>query len=95
MDNRKRAKAKGKKQGDQFRWKKHGTILCITAVIKWRGVSVHQSRKEPQRKKSEQEHIKPVTRKFLEVSRCSRAAKQRQRKVLKKCAARANLFFFC
>ena len=32
--------------------------------------------------KSEQEHIKHVTRKFLEVSRYSRA-KQRQRNVLK------------
>ena len=36
--------------------------------------------------------IKRVTRKFLEVSRCSRA-KQRQRNVPKKCAARAKLFF--
>ena len=34
--------------------------------------------------------IKRVTKKFLEVSRCSRA-KQRQRNVLKKCAARAKL----
>ena len=32
--------------------------------------------------------IKRVTKKFLEVSRCSRA-KQRQRNVQKKCAARA------
>ena len=37
--------------------------------------------------------IKRVTRKFLEVSRCSRAKKQ-QRNVQKKCAARAKLFFF-
>ena len=36
--------------------------------------------------------IKRVTRKFLEVSRCSRA-KQRQRNVQKKCAARAKLLF--
>ena len=36
--------------------------------------------------------IKRVTRKFLEVSRCRRA-KQRQRNVQKKCAARAKLFF--
>ena len=35
---------------------------------------------------------KRVTRKFLEVSRCGRA-KQRQRNVQKKCAARAKLFF--
>ena len=37
--------------------------------------------------------IKRVTRKFLEVSRCGRA-KQRQRNVHKKCAARAKLFFY-
>ena len=36
--------------------------------------------------------IKSVTRKFLEVSRCSRA-KQRQRNVQKKFAARAKLLF--
>ena len=35
---------------------------------------------------------KSVTKKFLEVSRCSRA-KQRQRNVQKKCAARAKLLF--
>ena len=34
--------------------------------------------------------IKRATRKFLEVSRCSRA-KQRQRNVEKKCAAREKL----
>ena len=34
-------------------------------------------------KKSQQEHIKRVTRKFLEVSHCSRA-KQRQRNVQKR-----------
>ena len=36
--------------------------------------------------------IKRVTKKFLEVSHCSRA-KQRQRNVQKKCAARAKLLF--
>ena len=36
--------------------------------------------------------IKRVTKKFLEVSRCSRA-KQRQRNVQEKCAARAKLLF--
>ena len=36
--------------------------------------------------------IKRVTRKFLEVSRCSRA-KQRQRNVEKEGAARAKLFW--
>ena len=37
--------------------------------------------------------IKRVTKKFLEVSPCSRA-KQRQRNVQNKCAARAKLLFF-
>ena len=37
--------------------------------------------------------LKRVTKKFLEVSHCSRA-KQRQRNVHKKFAARAKLFFF-
>ena len=36
--------------------------------------------------------IKRVTQKFLEVSHCG-SAKQRQRNVQKKCAARAKLFF--
>ena len=35
--------------------------------------------------------IKRITRKFLDVSRCSRA-KQRQRNVQKMCAARAKFF---
>ena len=43
-------------------------------------------------KKSEREHVR-VTKKFLEVSHGSRA-KQRQRNVQKKCAARTKLFFF-
>ena len=56
--------------------------------------SGHQGENEPQRKKSQQEHIKHETRTFLEVSGCSRA-KQRQRNVQKKkCAARAKLLFF-
>ena len=37
--------------------------------------------------------IKRVTKKFLEVSRCSHA-KQLQRNVQKKCAARAKLLFY-
>ena len=36
--------------------------------------------------------VKRVTKKFLEVSRCSHA-KQRQRNVQKKCAAHAKLLF--
>ena len=37
-------------------------------------------------------YIKRLARKVMEVSRCGRA-KQRQRDVQKKCAARAKLFF--
>ena len=36
--------------------------------------------------------ISSIKKRFLEVSRCSRA-KQRQRNVQKKCAARAKLLF--
>ena len=38
--------------------------------------------------------INCLSRKFLEVSRCHHA-KQQQRNVQKKCAARAKLFSFC
>ena len=56
-----------------------------------RNASGHPGKKRAAAKKSEQDR---VTGKFLEVSRC-RLAKQRQRNVQKKCAARAKLFFFC
>ena len=49
------------------------TILYIAAVRKRGNVSGHQSEKERQRKKSEQEHIKRVTRNFVGVTSCSRA----------------------
>ena len=52
---------------------------------------------DSEKEKSEKEHVrhfllklKRITRKFLEVSRWSRA-KQRQRNVQKKCVARAKL----
>ena len=49
-----------------------------------------------EKKVSEKTHdifsIKSATNKFVEVSRCSRA-RQRQRNVPKKCAARAKLLF--
>ena len=76
-----------KNKGDQFRWKKN-----IKNFKKGGNASGHQGENERQRKKSQQEHIKHATRKFLEVSGCSRA-KQRQRLYKKKCAARAKLFF--
>ena len=66
-----------------------------------RNASGHQGKKERRRKKVNRTtykifSMKRVTRKFLEVSRC-RLAKQWQRNVQKKCAARAKmllLFFF-
>ena len=73
----------------------------VAAVTKWEMLAATNAKwKWAAVKKSEQEHvceispIKLVTKKFLEVSRCSRA-KQRQRNVQKKCAAPAKLFFFC
>ena len=64
---------------------------------KMRNASGHLGENERQRKKVNKNtydisSIKRVTRKFLEVSRCSRA-KQRQRNVQRKCAARAKLLF--
>ena len=38
--------------------------------------------------------IKRVTKKFLEVSSCSRAKQGQSKKCTKKCAARAKLLFF-
>ena len=52
-------------------------------------VGGHQSENELQRKQSEQDHIKRLTRKFLEFYRCSRP-KQRQRNVLLLCCTIVN-----
>ena len=61
-----------------------------------RNASGHHGENERQRKKVQEQvrhfFIKRLTRKFMEVSRCSHA-KQRQRNVQKKCAARAKLLF--
>ena len=51
------------------------------------------SEKKVNKKTCDISSIKRVAKKFLEVSRCGRA-KQRQRNVQKKCAARAK-FLFC
>ena len=50
------------------------------------------SEKNVNKNKYDISSIKRVTKKFLEVSRCDRA-KQRQRNLQKKCAARAKLLF--
>ena len=55
-------------------------------------VKMSGSEKKANKKTYDIFFIKRVTKKFLEVSRCSRA-KQRQRNVQKKCAARAKLPF--
>ena len=55
-------------------------------------VKMSDSEKKVNKNTNDISSKKRVTRKFLEVSRCSRA-KQRQRNVQKKCAARAKLLF--
>ena len=55
-------------------------------------VKVSGSEKKGNKNTYDISSIKRVTRKFLGVLRCSRA-KQQQRNVQKKCAARAKLLF--
>ena len=55
-------------------------------------MKMRDSKKKVNEKANNISSIKRVTKKFLEVSRCSRA-KQRQRNVQKKCAIRAKLLF--
>ena len=57
-----------------------------------RNASGHQCKVKMSGSEKKSERKKRVTKKFLEVSRCSRA-KQQQRNVQKKCAARAKLLF--
>ena len=55
-------------------------------------VKMSGSEKKVNKKTCEISSIKRVAKKILQVSRCGRA-KQRQRNVQKKCAARAKLLF--
>ena len=71
----------------------------VAAVTKWEMLAATKGRwKWATVKKKVNENTynisskKRVTKKFLELSHCSRA-KQRQRNVQKKCAARAKLIF--
>ena len=57
-------------------------------------VKMSGSEKKVNEKTYDISFIKRVTKKFLEISRCSRA-KQRERNVQKKSAARAKLLSFC
>ena len=63
-----------------------GEMLAVTRV------KMSDSEKRVNKNTSDIPSIKRVTRKFLDVLRNSRA-KQRQRNVQKKCAARAKLLF--
>ena len=86
IKGRQRSRARYKKQRRHFLLEEQHENF-VAAVIKWEMLAATNARwKWAAVKKSEQEHvyeispIKLVTKKFLEVSRCSRA-KQRQRNV--------------
>ena len=66
--------------------------FCSGGMLAATRVKMSDSEKRVNKNTSEILSIKRVTRKFLEVSRNSRA-KQRQRNVQKKCAACAKLLF--
>ena len=65
-----------------------GGMLAATRVK----MSDSEKKKKVNKNTYDTSSIKRVTRKFLDVLRCSRS-KQRQRNVQKKCAARAKLLF--
>ena len=80
-----------KTKGDIFCWR-NNMKFCSGGML-----AATKGENEPQLKRvnkstSDIPFIKRVTRKFLEVS-CNSRAKQRQRNVQKKCAARAKLLF--
>ena len=84
-----------KNKGDIFCWRNN--VKFCSGGEKMRNASGHLGKMSDSRKKENKNtddisSIKRVTRKLLEVSRCSRA-KQRQRNVQRKCAARAKLIF--
>ena len=70
-----------------FSGRKHE--IFIAAVKKWEMLAATKVKKKGREKKRTGTH---VSRKFLEVLRCSRA-KTAAKKCTKKCAARAKLFF--
>ena len=82
MDNRERARARDKQQRRPISFEENHKNFI--AVVRKRGnVSGHHGENERQRRKSEREHIKHVTKKFLEFFSFSRA-KQWQKNVQKK-----------
>ena len=66
--------------------------FCSGGMLAATRVKMSDSEKRVNKNTSDMPSIKRVTRKFLEVSRNSRA-KQRQRNVQNNCAARAKLLF--
>ena len=98
---RQRSRARDKKQRRHFFVGRTTWKFC-NGGDKMRNASGHQckvkmSGSEKKKKKVNENSYnisstKRVTKKFLEVSRCS-CAKQRQRNLQKKCAARAKLLF--
>ena len=66
--------------------------FCSGGMLAATGVKMSDSEKKRNKNTYDTSSIKCVTRKFLDVLRCSRA-KKRQRNVQKKCAARAKLLF--
>ena len=93
-------KQKQKNKGDIFLLEEQHENF-VTAVTKWELLAATNARwkwaavkKKVNEKTNDISSIKLVTKskKFLEVSLCGRA-KQRQRNVQKKCAARAKLLF--
>ena len=82
-----------KSKGVIFCWKNN--VKICSGGDKMRNASDHQCKEKmrvSEEKVDENAYDVPSIKKFLEVSRCSRA-KQRQRNVQKKCAARAKLCF--
>ena len=96
------AKLNEKKSDRELERKIKGYLLeeqhqnVLAAVRKWEILAATKVKMSEWKKVNNNRYdtssIKSVTRKFLEVSRCGRA-KQRQRNVQKKCAARAKLVF--
>ena len=78
-----------------FWWKNKMTFLICSCDEKIRNANGHQCKVKLSGSETDMydfSSIKSVTKKFVEVSRCSRA-KQRQKNVQKRCAARAKLLF--
>ena len=102
---RQASKAQREKELERDR-KNNGDIFCgrnnmkfcsggekmRNAILAATGVKMSDSGKKVNKNTYDISSKKRVTRKLLEVSRCSRA-KQRQRNVQRKCAARAKLLF--